>query len=322
MNQSITITDVKLKHLDLAKHEARWGLIFISPWIVGFLLFYLFPMIASIGFTMMNINLGNTEETRFIGIENWKRALTGGDTKILESIINISRFALLSLPIGMGFGLFLAILMNSKLMIGKELFRTLFYMPTMIPLAATTLIWTGVFNEYTGWINLFLQNVFGVKAMGVNGVRWLADPNLIYYTYTIMGLWGVGNMMLLLLAGLQKVPTELYEAARVDGAGWWRQLWHITIPMISPIIFYNLTLGVIGIMQYFLVPYILNGGSGYPEGMTYFIMVHFYKQAFTYFNMGYGAVIAWIIFLIALALTGLLFGTANKWVYYAGGTDK
>jgi multiple sugar transport system permease protein len=310
------------KQLNLAKNEAKWGLAFISPWIVGFLAFYLFPMITSVGFTMMDMNLGNTESWKFIGVENWKRAFTNGDPKLFESILSLSRFAILTVPIGMGFGLFLAILLNSKLLLGKELFRTLFYMPTMIPLAATTLIWSGVLNEYTGWFNLFLENVLGMKAMGVNGIRWLANPDLVYITYTIMGLWGVGNAMLIMLAGLQKVPSELYEAAKVDGAGWWSQLRHITFPMVSPIFFYNLTLGLIGIMQYFLVPYVLNGGSGFPENRTYFIMVHFYKQAFSYFNMGYGAVIAWIIFIIALAITGLLFGTAKYWVYYAGGAEK
>jgi multiple sugar transport system permease protein len=195
--------------------------------------------------------------------------------------------------------------------------RTLFYAPMMIPGVAATLIWSGILNEHTGWFNLVLENVFGLKAVGVEGIRWLNDPRLIYYTYTLMGLWGIGNAMIIMLAGLQGVPTELYEAAEIDGASYWQRLVRITLPMISPVIFYNLIIGVIGLMQYFLVPFVLNGGDGSPQGTTRFIAVWFYKQSFSFFNMGYGATIAWLIFMVALGLTVLLFGSARFWVYYA-----
>jgi multiple sugar transport system permease protein len=194
-------------------------------------------------------------------------------------------------------------------------------MPTIIPFIATVLIWNGVLNEYTGWVNLFLENVLRIKAIGDQGILWLKKPSLIYYAYTMIGLWSLGNTILILLAGLQNIPTELYEAAVVDGAGWWNRLFRITLPMLSPVIFYNLTIGTIVLMQYFLVPYVLTGSGlypGFPEGSTNFVMVYFYKQAFMFFNMGYGAAIAWVIFLISMALTILLFGTAKYWVYYAG----
>jgi multiple sugar transport system permease protein len=303
-----------------AHEDFKWGLIFISPWIIGFLTFNLLPMIASFGFSLFNFNLSNPAETGFIGFGNWKRMLVG-DPEVLASVIKIFKFGLITLPIGMGVALSLAIMLNSRHLFATNIFRTLFYMPTMIPLAATTLVWWGFLNGYTGWLNLFLEKVLGIKAIGIEGILWLDKPYLIYYAYTMIGLWGIGNTILILLAGLQNVPTELYEAAFVDGAGWWSRLFRITLPMISPVIFYNLVIGTITLMQYFLVPYMLVGTTnfpGYPEGSTNFIMVYFYKQAFTFFNMGYGAAIAWVIFLIALGLTAALFATAKYWVYYAG----
>jgi ABC-type sugar transport system permease subunit len=178
----------------------------------------------------------------------------------------------------------------------------------------------GSLNQ-AGWINLFLENVLHIKAIGADGIRWLNDPKIIYFTYTLFGLWGIGNSMLIFIAGLQNVPAQLYEAATVDGAGPFRQMVHITVPIITPIIFYNLTIALIGLLQYFLVPYVLNNGSGAPEGKTNFLMVYFYRQSFNYFNMGYGATLAWMIFLIAFVLTLMLFWSSKKWVYY-GGSDK
>jgi multiple sugar transport system permease protein len=208
-------------------------------------------------------------------------------------------------------------MLNTKSVRGKAFFRTMFFMPTMIPLVATVLIWTGVFNPQTGWFNLLLENVFGIEAVGPDGIRWLASTTLVWPALALIGLWGVGNTMMITLAGLQSVPTEMYEAAEIDGAGWWRQLLNITIPLISPVLFYNIVLGAIAMMQYFLVPFVLNGGSGFPEGKTNFIGIYFFNQSFRFFNMGYGATLAWLIFGISLILTIVLFGSARYWVYYA-----
>ena len=300
----------------LLRYKQRWGLIFISPWIIGFLLFYLLPMVASFGFSLYDFNLATPEAARFIGLDNWRRALVE-DPEVLGSFVKTFKFSAIALPASMIFALCLALLLNSRHVKGKIIMRTLFYAPMMIPGVAATLIWSGVLNEQTGWLNLFLQNVLGIKAIGVEGIRWLQDPQLIYYTYTLMGLWSVGNAMIIMLAGLQGVPTELYEAADIDGANFLQKLVHITLPMISPVIFYNLIIGVIVLMQYFLVPFVLNGGDGSPQGATRFIAVWFYKQSFSFFNMGYGATIAWLIFLVALGLTIILFGTARYWVHYA-----
>ncbi|WP_298400974.1 carbohydrate ABC transporter permease [uncultured Chloroflexus sp.] len=312
-----TATTKRRRLSRLEKKEIRWGLFFISPWIVGFLLFYLLPMIASFGFSLYDFNPATPDQARFIGFANWQRALFQ-DTEVWLSLRRTFHFAAISLPISLLFSLFLAVLLNSEHVLGKSVYRTLFYMPTMIPLVATVLIWNGVLNEQTGWINVIIERLTGIRATGTQGLRWLADPNLVYYAYTMFGLWGVGNAMIIFLAGLQGVPTELYEAAQIDGANWFQRLIFITIPLITPVIFYQLVLGVIGSLQYFLAPFVLNGGTGFPEGMTRFFMVYFYKQSFSFFSMGYGATLAWLMLIIAMIITIVLFGTSRFWVFYAG----
>lgn len=300
----------------MARWEARWGYAFIALWMVGFCLWYLIPMAASLVFSLFDFELTNLSAARFVGLGNWRRLLLE-DPLVWQSLRVTFTFALISLPVGMVSAFFLAVLLNSKQLIGANLFRTLFYAPAMVPAVAGVLIWSGVLDPTTGWINRLIAFVFQVDVVGPNGIRWLADPVLVYVAYTLIGLWGIGNAILYNLASLQGVPTELYEAADIDGAGWWRKLTAITVPMVSPVIFYNLVLGVIGLLQFFITPYVLTGGSGFPQGQTYYYMIHFFKQAFGFLNMGYGATIAWFMFLIALGITVLLFGTAKYWVYYA-----
>lgn len=306
----------KRKLTRLERTEARWGLAFLSPWMVGFLLFYFLPMIASFVFSLHQFNPAVPDQAKFIGFDNWYRALVV-DKEVRLSFVRTIHFAAISLPISLSFALFLALLLNSEHVIGKNIYRTLFYMPTMIPLVASVLIWNGVLNEQTGWINVFIERLTGIQATGTQGIRWLANPQLVYYAYTMFGLWGVGNAMIIFLAGLQGVPTEVYEAAEIDGANYWQRLFRITFPLITPVIFYQLVLGVIGSLQYFLAPFVLNAGTGFPEGKTRFYMVYFYKQSFSFFNMGYGATLAWLMFIVALIITIILFGTARYWVYYA-----
>ncbi|MGD0727862.1 MAG: sugar ABC transporter permease [Spirochaetia bacterium] len=299
------------------RFELKWGLIFISPWVLGFFIFFLVPMVSSLGFSLFDFNLSAVGAHKFIGLENWKRAVLK-DTEVPLAVLKTFAFAGISLPISFLFALTLALVLNSSLLRGKSFFRALFYLPAMIPFVGTVMIWYGVLNQHAGWINQIIESVTGFKATGSNGIQWLQSVNLVYLSFTWIGLWGIGNMVMTFIAGLQKVPTELYEAATVDGAGWGTRLTRITLPMITPIIFYNLILAIIGTMQFFLVPYVINRGDGTPAGMTNFIMVYFYRQSFNYFNMGYGAVIAWIIFIIAMLFTVVLFTTQKRWVYYMG----
>jgi multiple sugar transport system permease protein len=299
----------------LGRYRARWGLIFISPWIIGFLAFTIMPMIASLWFTTLDLNPATPELTKFVGLENWQTAFA--DPQVLASFGRTFKFGLIALPLGTIFTVVVALLMNSPHLHGKTLFRTLFYMPYVFPGIAGAIIWLGVFNENTGWINLLIENITGLQVTGTQGLRWFADPTLIYPAMAMIGLWGFGNSMLTYLAGLQNVPTELYEAAEIDGASWFQRLFRITLPMISPVIFYNVVLGLIGLMQFFQLPYVLNGGNGQPQNSTRMIMVWFYNQAFAFHKMGYGATLAWLIFIVALVITVTFFTTARYWVYYA-----
>jgi multiple sugar transport system permease protein len=299
------------------RREARWGYAFIGLWLIGFLAFYLVPMAASLVFSFLDFDLLNPGEATFVGLAHWRR-LFFEDPRVWQSLRVTFLFAAISLPIGMLSAIFLAVLLNSADLIGRNLFRTLFYAPTMVPVVAGVLIWSGVLNPTTGWVNQLIEWATGFDVANPNGIRWLDDPRIIYLSYTMIGIWGIGNAILYNLAALQGVPSELYEAAKIDGASWFRRLRSITLPMISPVIFYNLVLSVVGLMQYFQIPYVLNGGNGYPEGTTLFYLIHFYRQSFQFLNMGYGSAIAWLLFVIALAITVTLFATASRWVYYAG----
>ncbi|MBK9712847.1 MAG: sugar ABC transporter permease [Kouleothrix sp.] len=295
----------------IARRERNWGLIFLAPWIVGFLVFFLGPMIASLVFSFTNLVLVRPEETRFVGLDNWRRIFS--DPLVLRSLAVTVRFLLISVPLSLALPLLLAVMLNSNHLAGKPIFRTLFYMPMMIPGVAGALIWLGVLNTQSGWINLFLH------AVGIPAPDWFNDPNWVVPALTLVGLWGIGNTMLIMLAGLQNVPTELYDAAKVDGAGAVRSFFVITIPLISPVIFYNLVLSVIGAFQYFLTAYVIYNGLAGPGDSALFYMYNLYREAFVYYNMGYAATLAWGMFVVALMVTIGLFATARRWVYYAGG---
>jgi multiple sugar transport system permease protein len=295
-----------------ARREFRLGMLFISPWIVGFLIFTLIPMIATLIFTFLNLRItdGILNPTTFVGLTNYQTAFK--DAQTWASLGITVKFGLIALPIGIFLPLLLALLMNSPSLKGQNFFRSFFYMPYIIPFVAAVFLWGGMLNPETGWINRALES------MGVaNPPGWANDLHWVYPAYVIMGLWGIGNAMLIMLAGLQGVPTELYDAAKVDGAGTWKTFWNVTFPMISPVIFYNLVLSIVGLFQYFLVPLVVNQGTGRPGGATLFYNLVLYKTFFTYQNMSLGATLAWILFVIILVVTVVLFATAKYWVYYA-----
>jgi multiple sugar transport system permease protein len=297
------------------RRQARYGWLFISPWLIGFSLFYLLPMVASALFSTLDFQLATPEDASFIGLGNWRRALFN-DPDVWRSWWVTFRFAAVNLPISLIVSLGLALLLNSEHLRARNVFRTLFYAPSVVPVIATTLIFSQVLNSQSGWVNRLIS-VFGIEATGIDGIRWLDDPALIPLTFTVIGIWGIGNAIVVNLAGLQGVPTTLYEQAAIDGCRWWRRLWHVTLPMMSPVIFYNLVLALVLLLQYFLQPFVLFGTTGYPEGASNWFMVNFYKQAFSFAEMGYGATLAWILFVLAVVVTLLTFGTARYWVYYA-----
>ena len=295
----------------IERRERFWGLLFLAPWIIGFLLFTAGPMLASLVFSFTDLVLVRPETTRFVGLDNWARML--GDPLVRRSLLVTGRYLLIAVPISLILPLLLAVLLNSAHLWAKPLFRALFYLPVMIPAVAGTLIWNGVLNTQSGWINLFLERI------GLTPPDWLNNPVWVIPALTLIGTWGIGNTMVIMLAGLQSVPTELYEAAKVDGAGPIYRFLAVTIPMISPVIFYNLVLAVIGAFQYFLTAYVLYNGLAGPGDSALFYMYNLYREAFVYYNMGYASALAWGLFLVALAVTIALFASARRWVYYAGG---
>ena len=295
----------------LMRQQTIWGLLFLSPWIFGFFAFTLIPMAASLIFTFTNFNITEPDKIAFIGFDNYAKLLHDPDLRV--SLMSTLKFALVALPIGIAQPIAMATLLNTKSLWAKKIFTTLFYMPFMVPVVSVILIWRGVLNPQTGWINR------GLEFLGVSGPDWLNSVTWIYPALVIIGLWGAGNAMLITLAGMQGVPTELYEAAKVDGAGPVRSFFAITLPMISPVIFYNLITSVIGLFQYFTVPYILSRGTGDPGNTTLFYNIHFYRTAFRFQDMGYGSTLAWLLFVIAISVTIFLFATAKYWVYSPGG---
>jgi len=305
----------------LARREMKAGLIFLSPWIFGFLAFTLLPMLATLFFSFLNLRItdGILSTPQFAGLENYKQLFK--DPKVWSTSTTPGalwvtiKFGLIALPVGIFVPLGIAVLMNSKSLKGQMFFRSLFYMPYIVPFVAAIFLWGGMLNSESGWINRTLM-YFGVPKESVP--LWANDVNWVYPTYVIMGIWGIGNAMLIMLAGLQGVPTELYDAATVDGANSWQTFWKVTFPMISPVIFYNVVLSVVGLFQYFLVPLVVNQGNGNPGGATFFYNLYIYKTFFTFQNMSYGSTLAWFLFVIILLVTTLLFGTAKYWVYYAG----
>jgi ABC-type sugar transport system permease subunit len=306
----------------LARREYRNGILFLLPWFLGFIAFTLLPMLATLFFTFidMRITTGVLTAPKWVGLANY--ILLFKDNQVWNARPNSSpgalwitfRFGIIALPIGILLPMGIALLMNNKWLKGQNFFRSAFYMPYIIPFVASIFLWGGMLNPQSGWINLALLKLGVPKALlpdWVNSITW------IYPAYVIMGIWGIGNAMLTMLAGIQGVPTDLYDASKVDGAGTFATFWNVTFPMISPVIFYNLVLNIVGLFQYFLVPLVLNQGTGAPGGASMFYNLYLYKTFFVSQNMSYGSTLAWALFIVILITTVLLFSTARYWVYYA-----
>ena len=295
----------------LARTEMKWGLIFIAPWIIGFIAFTLLPMVATFIFTFTNISLDQKTPLSFVGLANYQQLVNDPDA--WGSLGVTLRFAVLALPINVFLPLLVALLLSSRHLRGSGLFRVLFFMPYVVPFVAGVLIWETMLNPADGWINEFLR-VIGIA----DPPDWLRDTTWVYPGLVFIGVWGIGGGTIIYLAGLRGIPSEYYDAARIDGAGYLGQLRHVTLPLLTPVIFYTLVLGVVEVLQYFLVPLVLNSGTGEPGGSTLFLNLYIYKNFFTYQDLSYGSTMAWFLFVITLVITIALFGTARRWVYYAG----
>ena len=292
-----------------AVRDAVTGYLYILPWILGFSIFTLGPMIASLYLSFHQYNA--VSAPRWVGLDNYITAFSGRDRLFWMSWERTWVYALMSIPAGIALSLLLAILLNQKLK-GTTVFRTLFFLPSLIPVVASALLWQWLLQPEVGLVNYVLW------MFRIPGPRWLGDPALALPGLVIITLWGSvgGSRMIIFLAGLQGVPEELYDAASIDGAGRLAKFSNVTLPMLSPTVFFVLVLGVIGALRVFSISYVATDGG--PAYATWFYMLQLYQSAFRSFLMGYASALAWIFFVVVLTLTLIQFRLSGRWVYYAG----
>jgi multiple sugar transport system permease protein len=282
------------------------GMAFLSPWLIGFFAFTLIPIVMSLYYSFCDYSL--LQPPLFKGLQNYR--LLFRDPVFWKVLINTAIYAAMALPLGLIAALGMAMLLNLKIR-GQSIYRTIIFLPSLVPAAASAMLWLWLFNAKLGLINVVLRAVGFVNTPG-----WLTDVHWAMPALVLMSVWGIGNTVIIFLAGLQDVPRELYEAASIDGATALRRAWHVTLPMISPIIFFNLVIGIIGTLQVFVLPFIMTQGG--PARSTYFYTMYLYDNAFSYLKMGYANAMAWVQLLIVLALTALAAWSSKRWVHYQG----
>lgn len=286
-----------------ARHEAIRGYLFIAPAVLGFLIWVAGPMLFSAWLSLTEWDL--LRPPKFVGLSNYQAMFK--DQLFWRSLGVTAYFTLVSVPLFQALAFAIALLMNVKVR-GIALFRTVYYLPSIVPVVANAMLWAWVFNSDFGLLNA------GLRAIGLPKVLWLQDPRWAMPALITMSLWGVGGAMLIYLAGLQGVPQQLYEAAEIDGANAWHRFVHVTVPMVSPVLFFNLLMGLIGALQTFTQGYIITNGG--PQNSTLFYALYLYRRAFADFRMGYAAALAWVLFAIVLALSVLVFRYLGRQVYY------
>jgi multiple sugar transport system permease protein len=285
------------------------GLAFLSPWLIGFGVFMFLPIVLSMYYSLCDYDL--LQRPAFIGGANYLALIH--DEVFWKSLRVTLLYAAISLPAGLVVSLGVAVLLNASVR-GQSIFRTIIFVPSLVPTIAAAILWKWMFNQRLGLINRALGPL--LELLHKSGPPWLDQSAWVIPSLALMSIWSVGNTVIIYLAGLQDVPRELYEAAELDGAGKRQQLWHVTIPMISPVIFFNLVMAIIGILQVFDTPFMMTRGG--PDRASYFFTYYLYDNAFTYLKMGYASAMAWIQLLLVLALTGIAFWSSKKWVHYQG----
>jgi len=290
----------------VARKEAAWGYLFISPWLLGFVIFMGGPIVVSLALSLFSWDL--LSPARFVGLGNFGKIFQ--DRLFWQSLKVTAIYTLCGVPLSLVLGLTIAVLMNQKIP-GLSIFRTLFYLPSVVSGVAVSLLWIWVYHPDFGLLNMSL------KVLGIKGPAWLQDPMWALPSLIVMSLWQVGGTMIIYLAGLQGIPTQLYEAAWMDGANRGQTFFRITIPMITPVLLYNVIVSIINSLQVFTQPYIMTAGG--PNYATLAYVMYLYRNAFQWFKMGYASALAWILFLILLICTVFLLRSATTWVYYESG---
>ncbi len=294
-----------------SRRQLRAGLGFTALWVVGLGVFTAYPVLASVYYSFCDYSVLTSPV--WIGTENYQRLWQ--DDLFWRALRNTLYFAVFSVPLGALVSLSLALLLNQEVR-GRPVFRALFYLPSIVPAVASSMLWLWIFNGQYGLLNFVLTPILGL--IGLQPPIWLADPNWAKPALVMMSLWGVGNSMIIYLAGLQDVPKELYESAEIDGAGPWRKFWHITLPSISPVIYFNVLMGTIGALQVFTQAFIMSGGTddGSPARSTLFYALYLFGQAFYQLRMGYASAMAWMLFVMIVTLTWLATKLSAKHVHY------
>ena len=289
----------------LARRENGEFYLFIAPWLIGFALFVAGPMVATLALSFMSWDL--LTPPTFAGLANFAK-LTG-DPLFFQALKVSATYSLVGIPLHIALAFFVAILLNQPLRF-LAFIRTLYYTPSVLSGVAVAVLWLWIFNPSFGPINFILG------AFGITGPLWLGSTKWALPALMVISLWGVGGAMVIFLAGLQGIPTVLYEAAQIDGANGWQRFRHVTVPMISPVLLFNLVLGIISSFQAFTNAYVMTNGG--PDYATLMYVLYLYNNGFRYFQMGYASALAWVLFLIILALTLLVFRSSPAWVYYEG----
>ncbi|WP_349774211.1 carbohydrate ABC transporter permease [Halalkalibacter oceani] len=301
---------IGLNRLSLRRRETLWGWLFISPFIIGFCLFMLGPMLFSLIGSFTNYNI--TSRMDFIGLNNYKQMFTA-DKLFWTSLLNTLYYVVFIVPLTALGAVLMAVLLNQKIK-GMKVYRTIFYLPAVLSGVAVYILWMQLLSPSTGLINTVL-NWFHIE-----GPSWLFDPEWTKPALIMMRLWSIGGTMLLYLATLQNVPAQLYESAELDGANAWKRFRHITLPLITPIIFFDVVTTTIGAFQIFQEAYVMTeNGTGGPANSLLFYNLHMWNKAFVGFDMGYAMAMSWILFFIVFVLTVINLKLAPRWVHYEGG---
>lgn len=290
-----------------ARQDFRNGLLFATPWLVGCGVFIAYPIVASLYYSFCAYDA--IRPPQWVGLENYRR-LFFEDDLFWKALWNTLYMVVFGLPVGLAAALGVALLLNQKLK-GMAFYRTLYYLPSITPVVATSILWLWLLNPEIGLVNIVLSHL-GVKS----GPAWLTDPFWAKPALILMGLWGAGGGMVIYLAALQDIPESYYEAASLDGAGALAQFRHVTLPMLSPVILFNLIMGLIGSFQYFTQAYVMTNGG--PQDATTFYALHLFNRAFLDFQMGYASAMAWVLFIVTLLCTVVVLRSSARWVYYGG----
>ena len=288
------------------KRNQVMGLLFISPWLIGFFFFALFPLVASLYYSMTNYDF--IREPQFIGLANYVRLFTI-DPDFWTVMYNTIYYVGFGVPLGIAVAFMIANLLNSDIK-GRTLFRSVIYIPSIVPAVCTAMVWLFILNVQYGAINGIL------KTIGWPTIPFLSSPELAKPSLIMIYIWAQGTAVVIFLAALQDVPRSLYDAALVDGANAWNRFWNVTVPMCTPVILFNFIMGIIWAFQDFTLPFVLTGGG--PMKSTEFYVVNLYRNAFVQFSIGKASAMAWILFLIILLFSVILFRTSARWVYYGG----